>query len=237
MTPLYLYILLGSLSFPLLFSLLFKDVIQYWKNFSMATLGMAVLFLIWDALFTKAGVWGFEDAYCLGIYILKMPIEEWLFFLIIPFCSLFIHFALFYGLPNLKLQKNISKALSLTLVSISLLLVATQYSKAYTAVNFGLLAFVIITGELYHKVLLQQFYLSFLIILIPFLIVNGTLTGAFTETPVVWYDNTENLGIRVGTIPVEDFGYAFSMLFGNLMIFESLKVKTIKKHTIATQLK
>lgn len=237
MTPLYLYILLGSLFFPLLFSLLFKDVIQHWKNFGIATLAMAVLFLVWDAIFTKAGVWGFENSYCIGVYFLKMPVEEWLFFLIIPFCSLFIHFALYYVFPNLRLQKNITLSISVGLIILSILLVIVHNSKAYTAVNFSFLALFLFIGQRYHRALLQQFYLSFIIILIPFLIVNGILTGALTEIPVVWYNNAENLGIRVGTIPVEDFGYAFSMLFGNLMIFESLNEKKINKPMIFTAVK
>ena len=62
-----------------------------------------------------------------------------------------------------------------------------------------------------------------MVILIPFFIVNGILTGSFIETPIVSYNDLENLGIRLFTIPVEDIGYAFSMLFGNLMIFETLK--------------
>jgi lycopene cyclase domain-containing protein len=59
--------------------------------------------------------------------------------------------------------------------------------------------------------------------LIPFLIVNGILTGLFLEEPVVSYNKNEILGIRILTIPIEDVGYAFSMLFSNLMIFEYLK--------------
>jgi lycopene cyclase domain-containing protein len=101
-------------------------------------------------------------------------------------------------------------------------------SKAYTAVNFSILTVVLLLGLFYSIQLLQQFYISFLIILIPFFIVNGILTGALTEYPIVWYDNLENLGIRLYTIPVEDIGYCFSLLFGNLMIFEYLKKKTIK---------
>jgi lycopene cyclase domain-containing protein len=80
----------------------------------------------------------------------------------------------------------------------------------------------LIIGIKYKMKLLQQFYFSFLIILIPFFIVNGILTGAFTETPIVWYNNLENMTIRFYTIPIEDIAYAFTMLFGNLMIFESL---------------
>ncbi len=223
MMALYAYILLGSLSFPLLFSLFYKDLINHWKSFGISTLSIAILFLIWDAVFTKNGVWGFETTYCIGIYFFKMPIEEWLFFFIIPFSSLFIHFALFHSFPKLKLNKNISKYLSSLLIILSVYLISTQHTKAYTLVNFSILACILLTGLIYHQTLLQKFYLSFLIILFPFLIVNGILTGALTETPIVWYNNSENLGIRVGTIPVEDFGYAFSMLFGNLMLFESIK--------------
>jgi lycopene cyclase domain-containing protein len=101
-------------------------------------------------------------------------------------------------------------------------LIVTNLSKAYTAVNFAFLAVIIVLGTMYKLKLLQQFYISFLIILIPFIIVNGILTGAVTETPIVWYNDLENLGIRFYTIPVEDFGYAFSMLFGNALIFETL---------------
>lgn len=45
--------------------------------------------------------------------------------------------------------------------------------------------------------------------LIPFFVVNGVLTGTGIQGPVVWYDNTHNLEIRLLTIPVEDIGYAF----------------------------
>jgi len=59
--------------------------------------------------------------------------------------------------------------------------------------------------------------------LIPFFIVNGILIGSFIEEPVVWYNNTENLGIRLGTVPIEDIGYAFVMLFSNIILIEKLK--------------
>ena len=49
-----------------------------------------------------------------------------------------------------------------------------------------------------------RLFLSFPLILIPFLIVNGILTGSFIEDEVVWYNSSGNLGIRILTIPVED---------------------------------
>ena len=45
-----------------------------------------------------------------------------------------------------------------------------------------------------------------------FSIVNGLLTGTLIKNQVVWYNNNENLSIRLGTIPVEDIFYALLML-------------------------
>jgi len=148
-----------------------------------------------------------------------------LFFYIIPFCSLFTHFAFFYKYPSVKLSKNLSIVLTVSLVLGSLILSVTNYLKAYTLVDMLCLIITLVLGLLFYLELLQQFYISFLIILVPFFIVNGILTGMLTEVPVVWYNNTQNLGIRLSTIPVEDIGYAFSLLFGNLMLFELLKKK------------
>ena len=54
------------------------------------------------------------------------------------------------------------------------------------------------------------------------------LTGSFIEGEVVWYNNAENLGIRLGTIPIEDIAYAFNMLFMSILIIEKLKTKTMQ---------
>jgi lycopene cyclase domain-containing protein len=154
-----------------------------------------------------------------------MPIEEWLFFFIIPFCSLFIHFAINDSFPKLAYGRKTTLYIAIVLIVVSFVVLCANYSKAYTAVNFTFLLFTLSMGLLYHIKLLQQFFLTFLVILIPFIVVNGILTGTLTDSPVVWYDDSQNLGLRLGTIPIEDFGYAFSMLFGNLMIFETLRGK------------
>ncbi|WP_422359322.1 lycopene cyclase domain-containing protein [Reichenbachiella sp.] len=219
----YFYILMGSVIVPMLYSIFVCDFIIHWKKFFLSTASIAVLFLIWDAFFTSWGVWGFNDDYCLGLYILRMPIEEWLFFFIIPFCSLFTHFAFFYAFPKLKLNKQLTQIISALIVLTAASLIIIYPTRAYTAVNYSFLLITLSLGILFNIRRLQQFYISFLIILVPFFIVNGLLTGVLSEAPVVWYDNQENLGIRLLTIPIEDIGYAFTMLFGNLVIFDWLK--------------
>jgi lycopene cyclase domain-containing protein len=63
------------------------------------------------------------------------------------------------------------------------------------------------------------FYLAWIICIVPMLIVNGVLTSL----PVVWYNDTQNLGFRVGTIPFEDFFYNMLCMLMNVGIFEMLR--------------
>jgi lycopene cyclase domain-containing protein len=59
--------------------------------------------------------------------------------------------------------------------------------------------------------------------LIPFFIVNGILTGSGLKQPVVWYNNAENIGIRLFTIPVEDIAYGLELILANIFFFEIFK--------------
>ena len=54
----------------------------------------------------------------------------------------------------------------------------------------------------------RNFWIALGLTYLPFLAANGVLTAL----PIVWYDDTRILGIRAGTIPLEDFFYSFSML-------------------------
>jgi lycopene cyclase domain-containing protein len=67
--------------------------------------------------------------------------------------------------------------------------------------------------------LLGFFLLAWLVALLPKLVVNGILTSL----PVVSYNPEHIIGLRVGTIPVEDFFYFFGLLLLNVMVYENLK--------------
>ena len=183
----------------------------------MLTMGV---FIPWDVIFTINGVWGFNSDYFLGFEIFSLPLEEWLFFICIPFACVFTHYALILYFPNLKLNKVATKAISISLVLILFVLALVNYDKWYTLVNFSLAIPLTWLVYKYNPQLLQHFLLTFLVMLIPFFIVNGVLTGSCIDNQVVWYNNAENLGIRMGTIPVEDSIYAYSMILMNLFFFE-----------------
>jgi lycopene cyclase domain-containing protein len=54
-----------------------------------AVLPVALLFLIWDAVAIAAGVWTYNPRYITGITVgFGIPLEELLFFIVIPLCGL-----------------------------------------------------------------------------------------------------------------------------------------------------
>ena len=223
MNSLYLWLNIGSIAVPLLYS--FHPKLQLYKKFHWLLLSLMLtmgVFIPWDVIFTINGVWGFNSDYFLGFEIFSLPLEEWLFFICIPFACVFTHYALLLYFPNLKLNKVATKAISISLVLILFILALANYDKWYTLVNFSLAIPLTWLVYKYNPQLLQHFFLTFLVMLIPFFIVNGVLTGSWIDNQVVWYNNAENLGIRMGTIPVEDSIYAYSMILMNLYFFEYL---------------
>ena len=223
MNTLYLWLNIGSIAVPLLYS--FHPKLQLYKKFHWLLLSLMLtmgVFIPWDVIFTINGVWGFNSDYFLGVEILSLPFEEWLFFICIPFACVFTHYAVLLYFPNLKLKKVTTKAISISLVLILFVLALVNYDKWYTLVNFSLAIPLTWLVYKYNPQLLQHFLLTFLVMLIPFFIVNGVLTGSWIDNQVVWYNDAENLGIRMGTIPVEDSIYAYSMILMNLFFFEYL---------------
>ncbi|MDG1794423.1 MAG: lycopene cyclase domain-containing protein [Flavobacteriaceae bacterium] len=221
MNALYLLLNLGSISVPFLYS--FHPRLQLHKRFLwifVSILLTMAIFIPWDVIFTLHDIWGFNDTYFLRIKFLSLPLEEWLFFICIPFACVFTHYALLLYFPNLKLNKTSTKWISSGLMTLLFVLAAVNYDKWYTVINFSLAIPLTYLVYRYNPKLLQHFLLTFLVMLIPFFIVNGILTGSFIDNQVVWYNNAENLGIRMGTIPVEDSIYAYTLILCNLFLTE-----------------
>ncbi len=227
MESLYLIILLLSFSIPFAYSFEKKmHFIKHWKAVFSAITIVAIVYIAWDVIFTKIGVWGFNPTYYLGVTFFNLPLEEILFFFLIPYASIFIHYSLQHFFPKAKLANKFVVLFTWLLILLLLVLIAMNMGKLYTQINGFFLVFALLLGLLDKNKTLHRFYISYLVILIPFAIVNGILTGSFIDDPVVWYNNAENVGIRFFTIPVEDFGYAFSMLYFSVLLIERFKTKT-----------
>ena len=225
------YTYLGLILFTFLcpFVLSFDKKVAFWKNWIYlfpAILITAVPFILWDIKFTEAGIWSFNHDYTLGIDYKGLPIEEWLFFLAIPYACLFIYEVLKAYFPTFG-KANVFVAISLVLIVGFGLLAFFNREKTYTFLNFlfagVFLAYIIFRNQ--FKPHISHFFLAYLVSLIPFLLINGILT----YLPVVEYNTSHNLNLFMVSIPVEDFGYLFLLLLMNIGIYENLKGRFIFK--------
>lgn len=217
----YLGLDLFTLSFPLARS--FEPRLQYWRKWPGLFTGIAVMatvFIIWDALFTAHGVWGFNPRYLTGPRLLHLPIEEWLFFLVVPYSCVFIYEALRYYARR-DILGPVARPLSIALIAVLLAVGGLHIDRLYTAITF------LSTGAFlaWHVFVLKspylgRFYLGYAVSLIPFFLVNGILTGWLLEEPIVWYNDAENLGIRLNTIPIEDSQYLLFFLLLTITFYE-----------------
>ena len=218
----YFLILAASLTGPLFLSF-DKKVAFYkkWKYLFLPMLIPALLYITWDIFFTSKGIWSFDEDYITGIKIFNLPLEEILFFFVVPYCCIFIYECIrsyFPGIKNKKSADFFLQGLAIILLVTGILF----YNKQYTFLVFLFTAFfigIIYLFRLFFKSFNAiAFLISYAIILIPFLLVNGFLTAI----PVVIYNNAENLGIRIYTIPFEDIFYGMLLVLMNISIYEKL---------------
>jgi len=190
----------------------------------------AILYVAWDIYFTSINVWHFNENYNTGIKLYNLPVEEVLFFFIVPYCCVFIYACIrsyFPGLTNKKGADVFLKVLAVVLLITGFI----YFNKYYTSWTFILTGVFILIIYLFRNFFKSfdalSFIISYGICLVPFLIVNGILTAI----PVVQYNDAENLGLRIYTIPFEDVFYGMLLILMNIVIYEKLKTKDQKLQT------
>jgi lycopene cyclase domain-containing protein len=85
----YLLVLLGCLlgTAPLEV-VLHTRVYRRWRRLLLTLLPVFVVFTAWDALAIRAGHWTYDEQQITGLSVGNVPLEELLFFLVIPTCSI-----------------------------------------------------------------------------------------------------------------------------------------------------
>ncbi|MBE50207.1 MAG: hypothetical protein CMP51_00685 [Flavobacteriales bacterium] len=232
---LYMKILIFSSILPIIFSFN-KKVYFYdkWKYFFPANIIVAIPFLLWDSVFTNMQVWHFGEKQIIGPEIINLPIEEVLFFILIPFCCIFSYEVIKNHVKILKLSQKTALNISLVLAVTSFLITISARDFLYTSVTCGLLSCVLLISYFQQKTFLKDFFRMYIVIsLIPFIIVNGLLTGILEnnilEATVMYNDQERYLG-RFLTIPIEDFFYSMLLLISNVWLYEYFKSKKEKSN-------
>ncbi len=216
----FAYLWLDVATFLCPFLLSFDKKVKYfsaWRSALLASFIIAIPFLIWDAVFTAQGFWGFNPDYITGVYLFGLPIEEVLFFFVVPFACTFIYEVCKYFFRQYSLELfNKGFKILLPVYAISLLMLGDSgYYTLSVQISYSLvLIWMLLKSEYRHVPL------AFCISLIPFLLMNGVLTGSVTTEPIVWYNEGQKVAPRIFTIPMEDVLYSFTLVVSNILVFE-----------------
>jgi lycopene cyclase domain-containing protein len=182
----------------------------------ISLLASALIFISWDIAVTDY-FWRFNQNYILGIKLINIPIEEVLFFFTVPFACLF----LYVNFKQLFKNKTINGNLILLTISLIIFFLGGYFfilKKYYTGLVFLYLSVIwffdlfLLKTKLVTKVV-YWYYMG--IVLLLTLIFNYYLT----KRPVVIYNDSVNLNIRLLTIPVEDFIYGISLITTALVLY------------------
>jgi lycopene cyclase domain-containing protein len=223
----YVVLDLATIAGPLFLS--FDKKVAFYKKFKSLFPSIAIVsfvYLIWDIWFTSAGIWKFNPPFLLGTFFVNLPIEEYGFFLVVPYALIFIYECLKSYFPKYNFLPQLGYYVVMLLCVMALI---TFHNRLYTTVTFSLLlATLVLLRIFYFRQSLKysaHVFLTFLISLIPMGIVNGILTSK----PVLIYNNLENSAMRIGTIPIEDFFYNFLYIIWVVCIYEFLEFKKTTK--------
>lgn len=196
---------------------------RYFGSFLKAAVIVAIPFICWDIWFNAEGVWWFDTNYTMGITIAGLPIEEWLFFLCIPFSCIFTYYSIdkFFKWEWLSGLNNLIVFVSIIICSVIALL---HYDKAYTLVtSISTILTLIYLHFIVRADWIGKASLIYTILMLGFIPVNGLLTGSGIDSPIVNYNPADFLCIRILTIPIEDAIYGYTQFLLVLYFFKLFK--------------
>lgn len=216
----YLLLLLIYLVIPVVLS--FQKKVRFvfrLKYILPAIIFAGAIFVMWDIRFTQMRIWSFNPDYLSGIELLRLPVEEWLSFLVIPLSSIYIYEWLKVRFEDFE-KPNVLLIISLVLLLTTGVLAYIFRTRMFSFFTFFLsaiyLGYTIFRNR--FKKYYTKFYLALIISLVPYLIVSALLNSM----PAIIYDSTHIIGITIAGVPVEKVGYLFLLLLINITIYEYL---------------
>lgn len=154
-----------------------------------------------------------------------------MFFIVVPFACIFIYENLVYFVKDKEIPFN--KYFYLAVASLFFIIGIIFRNQDYTILAmFSCAMFFILAPTIFPYVLKSRnFWLYIVISFIPFIIFNYLLTSII----IVHYNPDAIWGIRIPTIPLEDFFYNFSMLAFYLTVYVYFKNRWIVNKNIKNE--
>ena len=194
--------------------------IMEFKYMFPAIIFSGAVFVMLNIRFIKSGIISFNENYLIGKSLLTLPLEEWLFLMVISFFAFSV-----YVLVNVRFANFDKPNLFFVISMILLLFFAFEawMTRQKILPFFVFFLLVIYFGyTLYRKRFkshLTKFYISWFIVAIPFFLIKVFMNNL----PVILHNTEFTLGIRLINVPVEEFGYLFLLMLINVTIYENLR--------------
>ena len=242
MNPKYAYLLVDLFCLSGPFFLSFHKSVAFYKNFKPLAAGillMSAVYLPWDILFTHWGIWNFNPKFTMQSRWFLLPIEEWLFFVAVPFACVFTFECVRYFKKTAPSKRFTPITSFSVLAKSTVLFVFAAFEELWYTFSATLLCSAMLLFHIQRRSeFLGYFLFAWFILLIPFYMSNGILTGLhfyeydlvntshveITEA-IVRYNNQFNLGIRIWSVPIEDFFYGLAMILLVLTPYEYFREK------------
>jgi len=193
--------------------------VNKWIPALVASLGAAVPFLLWDVLVTGRH-WWFNERFTLDTRILGLPPGEWLFFITVPFATLFIWeiFSVKSSTPRYHADRRLLLiGLLFGFTGIPVFILGKEYTGL---VLFALGLIMSMQYPLKNYPVKRGFIGKYLFIVTALMVI---FNGYLTARPVVEYDPGFQTDLRILTIPVEDFLYGYALILLAILLYEKLK--------------
>lgn len=186
-----------------------------WAPMVRATLWGALPFVLWD-IAVVGRHWWFEPTRVLGPQLLGLPLEELGFFLVVPLaCLVTWELVTFGGRPQ-SVGRNFTWPIVIAAAAATV--VAVACGRGYTALVALAIAAAAIVDEACGTAVARSAAgrRHALAVVALTTVFNGYLTAR----PIVRYAEAEQLGLRIGTVPIEDYGFGLALVWVTTVIYQ-----------------
>jgi hypothetical protein len=181
-----------------------------------------LLNLLMSFAFTDSGLLSYHLPFNSQLSIGRLPLEQVLLCLILPYLFLLIYYALNARYPLVKPDKY-SLSISNLLMGLCIAMIFFAYTKMYAVSTFGLLLLSLFFLEYRNSIrFMLPFYRAYLVALIPFLVIFVSLHAVDAYV----YAIQHTIDLKIAYIPFELYFYFLCSSLITLAICELKKHKT-----------
>lgn len=184
---------------------------RHWGSLGVSLGVVSCAYIVWDVLATRAGHWSFDPEFAGSMRLVGLPVGEILFFIAVPYACIFTYAVVrVYFKERLSLRTLSVRAALFSVAAVTVVLAVLTREQGYTALALASVAAMLVVTAAFDPAMWSSVHtlLCFFFSFVLFLVANGVLTAL----PIVQYNPEAIWGVRIYTIPLEDFFYNLGLL-------------------------